>query len=366
MRVSKWRSGVIEIVPYSPGKPVEEVERELGIKAIKLASNENPFGPSPVVQKQIKQAVRELSIYPDGSCYRLRQKLAKKLGCDPEQLIVGNGSNELLILLGMAVLNKGDQVLSSEMSFVVYPKVAQVMQADFRTVPMKKYTFDLKALHAAITRKTKLIFIANPNNPTGTALAPADLESFVKKVPEDCLIVLDEAYFEYTDRAFKTASAEWVKRYPNVAVLRTFSKAYGLAGLRLGYGIVSPELMRAIDRVREPFNVNSLAQVAGLAAFEDQAYMKKCVRETKKERKRVAKELEKMGLTVIPSQTNFLFVDLNARKTTLPWSGAAFFEALMKKGVIIRPMPGSFVRITLGLEKENNKMLKNIETLIKS
>ncbi len=361
-----FRQGVEKMVPYQPGKPAEEVERELGIKhALKLASNENPYGPSPLVKKRLKEAVAKLAVYPDGSGYGLRQRLARKLKCHPQEIILGNGSNELLVLLGMAMLNKGDHVVTSQMSFVVYPKVAQLMQARLTMVPMRAFTFELDGLLKAITPKTKLIFIANPNNPTGTALTPKALETFIQKVPKQVLVVLDEAYQEYADKSYQGASLKWVNHYGNVAVLRTFSKAYGLAGLRLGYGVVAPEVAQAVERVREPFNVNSLAQVAGLAALEDEAFMRQTVAVARKERQRVGKVLSSWGLTVVPSQTNFLFVDLSQGPVATSWTGQAFFEALMQQGVIVRPMPGPYVRITLGKPKENDHLVAAMAHLIK-
>lgn len=360
-----FRQGVEKMIPYQPGKPAEDVERELGIKqAVKLASNENPYGPSPLVKKRLKEAMAKLAVYPDGSCHAFRQRLSRKLKCRPNQLILGNGSNELLVHLGMALLNKGDHVVTSQMSFVVYAKVAQLMQARLTSVPMRDFTFDLDGLLKAITPKTKLIFIANPNNPTGTALAPDALYAFIRKVPAHVLVVLDEAYYEYADPRYQSASLKWVHQFSHVAVLRTFSKAYGLAGLRLGYGVVSPEVALAVERVREPFNVNSLAQVAGLATLEDEAHMRQCVAVAKKERQRVTGIMKTWGLAVAPSQTNFLFVDLSSSLSKKSWTGQALFEALMQSGVIVRPIPGPFVRITLGTPKENDRLLAAMAKLI--
>lgn len=362
--IVKLRDGVEQMVPYQPGKPAEAVEREYGIKrAVKLASNENPYGPSPLVIKAIKKTSGQLGRYPDGSCYQLREALAQKFRCQPNTIILGNGTNELLILLGLAVLNKNDQVLTSDLTFVVYPKVAQLTQAELVTVPLKKQTYDLDKMAQAITDKTKLIFIANPNNPTGTALEPMQLIRFIKSVPTTCLVVLDEAYYEYMDQAFQTPSLEWVRQQSNLVILRTFSKAYGLADLRLGYGLVAPELYQAIERVREPFNVNSLAQVAGLAALQDQLYMEKCVKTAKKERTKLSQGLSDLGLKVIPSQANFIYVDISGIKRLHQPTGQACYEKLITRGMIIRPMPGPFVRITVGKPQENKKLLAAFKTL---
>lgn len=362
--VVPFREGIDKIQPYQPGKPAEAVEREYGVPhAIKLASNENSFGPSRLVEKEIKKTINNLALYPDGSCFNLRKALAKKNNCQADELIIGNGSNELLVLLGMAALNQGDQVVTSEMTFVVYAKIAQLMQAELITIPMKDYTIDLEAMAAAITNKTKLIFIANPNNPTGTALDPMQLVRFIKKVPATCLVVLDEAYYEYMDEKFQTPSTEWIRHHQNIAVLRTFSKAYGLAGLRLGYGIVSPAVYQAVERVREPFNVNALAQVAGLACLQDEAYMRKCLAVVQKEKAKMFEELQASNLMVTPSQTNFFFVNVSKLKGLKEPTGQCFYETLIAMGIIIRPMPGPYARITIGKPSENSKVLKAIRKL---
>jgi histidinol-phosphate aminotransferase len=346
------------VVPYQPGKPIEEVQRELGLKdVIKLASNENPLGPSAKAMRAAEKAVAAAAMYPDGSCYRLRHALAKFYDWNPEGIILGSGSNELLLLLGQAFLNPGDEVLTSQMSFAVYPAVAQLAEARFVATPMREFTFDLKALSKAVTDRTKIIFIANPNNPTGTMVSPTELEKFVRRVPASCLLVLDEAYYEYTDPLWRPDSLSWVLRQPNVAVLRTFSKAYGLAGMRVGYGLVSPEVAHAVERVRAPFNVNHIAQEAAMAALADSLHVKRSVALARREREWLTVHLGKYGFEAVPSQTNFVFANV-PRGTGQTW-----FAELMKHGVIIRPMPGPYVRITLGTRDQNERLIEAIKAI---
>ena len=356
------RKNVVGMLPYQPGKPIAEVKRELGLsEVIKLASNENNLGPSNKVIKAIKKATSEIGFYPDGSSYALRQALANKLKVSSNNIIVGNGSNELLVLLGLALLNPGDEVLTSDQTFIVYKMVADLMQAKLVTVPLEKYTYNLPALLKKITSKTKIIFIANPNNPTGTAVAKQAVHDFLQKVPSSCLVVLDEAYHEYASYRIVGNSIPWVKQYSNLVVLRTFSKAYGLAGLRLGYGAASPDICEAIHKVRDPFNINVIAQIAGIAALEDQQHIKKSVALVNSEKKRVSKLLTKLNLKVVPSQTNFLWVELPQGQTS-----EVFSKKMLQQGIIIRPFKGSYIRITLGRVSENNRMLKVIRNVLAS
>jgi histidinol-phosphate aminotransferase len=358
------RPCVAGIQPYQPGKPVEEVERELGIKkAVKLASNENPLGPSPLALQALHQATRQAHIYPDGSSYHLRQALAAFHKIPAEEFLLGNGSNELLILLGQAFLEPGDEVLTSQDSFSVYGTVAQLMNAGLVTVPTRDFTFDLAALAAGITAKTKIIFIANPNNPTGTVVRTEALKTFIDQVPAGCLVVLDEAYYEYADPDCMGPTLAWAREKNNLVVLRTFSKVYGLAGLRVGYGVASAEVRDAIERVRAPFNVNSLAQAAAVAALKDRAHLRTVVSLARRERRRVEKALKALGFTTAPSQANFIYALVPDR---LGMTGRAFYEAAMRLGVIIRPFAGASVRITLGTEKENDKLLKAVKTILKA
>jgi histidinol-phosphate aminotransferase len=350
------RRCLANIVPYQPGKPIAEVKREYGLtNVIKLASNENPLGPSVRALAAAQKSLSEVELYPDGAAYDLRLALAKAHGWDPKKIILGCGSNELILLLGQAFLEPGDEVLTADMTFVVYPTVAQLAEAQLVAVPLKKFVFDLKALARAVTPLTKMIFIANPNNPTGTALAPRELERFVAGVPASCLVVLDEAYFEYLDAPWRPNSLAWAKRQPNLVLLRTFSKAYGLAGLRVGYGLVSEAVAQAVERVRAPFNVNSVAQAAALAALADKKHMVRSVALAKRERVWLSAQLAKAGFTPVPSQANFVFA-------AVPWgTGQAWFMELMKLGVIVRPMPGPYLRITAGTRAQNQRLLAAVK-----
>lgn len=352
-KIPAIRSGVQAIAPYQPGKPIEEVKRELGLsRVIKLASNENPLGPSPAAVRAGSQALREAALYPDGSCYRLRKALAGRLGTDPDQILLGNGSSELLILLGRAFVSPGEEVLTSQMSFVLYQTLAQLQDASLITVPMKDFTFDLEALARAVTPKTRMILIANPNNPTGTAVDPKALENWLEAVPSDCLVVLDEAYYEYLEPKLRPASLHWAANRENVVVLRTFSKVYGLAGLRAGYGVASRRIKEALDRVRDPFNVNHIAQAAAAAALADPAHVRRTVALARSERRRLAGELRKLKFLVIPSQANFLLVSVPDR------DAQSWFQALLEQGVITRPVVGPFLRITLGTRPQNEKLVR--------
>ncbi len=355
----KVRACVQSIQPYQPGKPVEEVERELGVRgAVKLASNENPLGPAPQVIRVLKQAAGSIGVYPDGGCYYLRQALGQYLKLRAEEIIIGNGSNELLVLLGLALLEPGDEVLTSQMSFVVYYSVPQLMDAKLIAVPMRNYQFDLETMARAITRRTRIIFIANPNNPTGTAVAPVALREFIKKVPKKCLVVLDEAYYEYADSRIMGLSLDLVRERENVVVLRTFSKAYGLAGLRIGYGVAPKSIVDAIERVREPFSVNHLAQLGARAALEAGGHMRQSVELARSERTRMGKILAGMGFKIIPSQTNFIFTQAPIRDSQ------KFSRDLMREGIIIRPFAGSHVRITMGTRVQNDKMIRAVKRVL--
>jgi histidinol-phosphate aminotransferase len=354
------RECVQEILPYQPGKPIEQVQREFGLRrVIKLASNENPLGASPRAKQAAAAALKHMALYPDGSGWLLRRTLAKRLGLGPEQILLGNGSNELLVQLGVAYLNAGDEVLTSEMSFSVYATTAQLMNARLVQVPMKHYTFDLDAMAAALTPRTRLIFIANPNNPTGTAVAPEALRRFVERVPETCLVVLDEAYREYADRGRLGDSLAWVKAgRSNLVVLWTFSKCYGLAGLRVGYGVAAPEVVQTLDRVREPFNVNSVAQAAAVAALGDQAHVRRSVALARRERGWLHAQLTALGFEAVPSQANFVFA------RTPSGDGQALFQALQRRGVIIRPVGGAFIRVTAGTHAQNEKLVQELKKVL--
>ncbi len=348
---------VASLTPYVPGKPIEEVERELGISGVaKLASNENALGPSPLALAAAREAAGRAHLYPDGSAYLLRQALAAKLGVAFEEVFVGNGSNELIELVVRTFTCPGEEVLTSAGSFVAYRLAAQAHGRAFVEAPMKaRFHYDLSALRARLGPATKVVFLANPDNPTGTWLTAAELTPFLEAVPPATLVVLDEAYVEFVDAPGFPDSLALRRRFPNLIVLRTFSKIYGLAGLRLGYGVARAELVGFLDRVRAPFNTSLVAQAAGVAALADEAHVARSRALVREERPFLAAGLAALGATVVPSQGNFLLVDLPGT------DGAQVFQALLREGVVVRPVAGygfpTCQRITVGLHGENQRLL---------
>ncbi len=354
--------GVQQLIPYKAGKAIEELERELGLtKIIKLASNENPLGPGKKAITAIQQALSGLALYPDGSGYSLKQALAQKYNLDIEQITLGNGSNELLELVARAFLTPEFEVVFSQHAFAVYPIVTQAVGAKAVVVPALNYGHDLDAMLNAVTDKTRIVFIANPNNPTGTLLAQESVERFIAALPGTCICVLDEAYFEFVSSVEFIDSIDWLKRFPNLLITRTFSKAYGLAGLRVGYGLSSPEMSDILNRVRQPFNNNTLALVAAEAALSDEEHLKETVRINISGMLQLTEGFKELNLTWIPSAGNFVLVDIKQ-------SGQALYEALLRKGVIVRPV-GNYelpqhLRISIGTEAENKIFLQALaETL---
>jgi len=347
--------------PYEPGKPIDEVRRELGgDDPVKLASNENAWGVSPRAVEASAREARELHLYPDGGAFHLRRDLSTFLGVDPGQLIFGNGSNELIEMVIRTFVQPGQNVVTSAVSFVAYKLCTLAASRELREAPLgADKGFDLDALLARVDTNTRAIFIANPNNPTGTCLGAAALERFIAAVDERCaddppILVMDEAYLEYATLPDYPDSLALVARRPRTIALRTFSKAYGLAGARCGYGVTSPELVGYMERLRQPFNLNSLAQAGARAALADQEHVRHAVAETLSERARVQTALEAMGFDVVPSHTNFLLIDFHR-------DGAALHQALMRRGVIGRPM-GPYgltttLRVTIGLPSENDRFL---------
>ena len=352
-----FRKNLLALKPYVPGKPVEELERELGIKnASKIASNENPLGPSPKVIQAVEKTLPNLHRYPDGNAHALTQALAAHLKVAPNQLLLGHGSNELLVRLGQMVLNPGDEVLYGEPGFIVYSTTTALCEAVARPQPLRNFTHDLKVFERSITHKTKLVYIANPNNPTGTMVPLAEVEAFLKSCPPHVLVVLDEAYYEYVDDPAYFESVKLMPQYSNLVVLRTFSKAFGLAGLRVGYGIAQPELVEVFQKIREPFNVNSLAQAAAEAALSDLAHVKKVIDLNKIMRTKLQDGLARLDLKVPPSQTNFVYFEIQKAKDV--------YEQLLKKGIIVRPMGSNALRVTTGTEEETNNFLKAFEATL--
>jgi histidinol-phosphate aminotransferase len=348
---------------YQPGRPIEEVARELGLPAdsiIKLASNENPLGPSRLALAAMKQAIRQVNLYPDGSAFYVRQKLAEKLGVTPGNLILGNGSNEIIELLGHAILNAESEVIVSQYCFAVYPIVTALFGAKLVTVPAKDYGHDLDAMLAMITSNTRIVFVANPNNPTGTSVAPARLAEFIKAVPPSVLIALDEAYIEFLREPLDLLPEIRTGTRQNLILMRTFSKIYGLAGLRIGYGIAHPELIAELEKIRQPFNVNLVAQAGALAALNDTAHAEKTRRNNFRGLKLLARSFRKLKLEFVPSSANFILVRVG--------DGQRVFTELQKLGVITRPMGGyqlpEWIRISVGTSKENKRCLDGLKAVL--
>lgn len=357
-------ANVASLTPYVPGKPIEEVERELGISGVaKLASNENALGPSPKALAAAREAAAKVHLYPDGSAFLLRQALAAKLGVAFEEVFVGNGSNELIELMVRTFTCEGEEVLTSAGSFVAYRLAAQAHGRTFVEAPMKgRFHYDLEALKARLSARTKVVFLANPDNPTGTSFTEAELVPFLEAVPPGALVVLDEAYVEFVDAPGYPDSLALRRRFPNLVILRTFSKIYGLAGLRLGYGVARAELVGFLDRVRAPFNTSLVAQAAGVAALGDLEHVERSRALVRAERPFLAAGLAALGATVVPSQGNFLLADFPGT------SGKAVFDAMLREGVVVRPVAGygfpTCQRVTVGLHQENEKCLAALKRVL--
>jgi histidinol-phosphate aminotransferase len=355
------RKAILNVKPYQPGKPIDEVMREFGLHdVIKMASNENPLGPSPKAVKAIKKYIVNINRYPEGGCFYLRQAVAKKLRIKPEQLIFGNGSDELIGLTLRAFVNEGEEVIVASPTFLMYEVASTVHGAKLKVVPTRYFKYDLKAMKDAVTKNTKVVFIANPDNPNGTYVARYELEDFLKGLPDETIVFLDEAYFDFVEEQDYPNGLDYIGE-SNLIVTRTFSKAYGLAGLRVGYGVSSSEIIKYMEAVREPFNVNSLAQIGAISALKDRVFFarsKKVVREGKKF---LYSELKAMGIRYVPSVTNFILIELG------PKSGEAT-ERLLKKGVIVRNMKAwgleNFIRVTVGKDAENKRFIKELKKII--
>ncbi|UNC91441.1 histidinol-phosphate transaminase [Candidatus Contubernalis alkaliaceticus] len=358
------RKIIFDIKPYVPGKPIEEVERELGIKdVIKMASNENPFGPSPRALEAMREALHKISMYPDGNCFYLKDMLAEMLFVEPDNLVVGNGSDEILKLLAEAFLDPGDEIVIAQPSFSEYEFVGKIMGANCVFVPLKDFTHDLESMGRAVTEKTKIVFICNPNNPTGTIVTKAETDDFLKQLDPRVLVVFDEAYYEYVEDEDYPQSLDYVGEGQNVIVLRTFSKIYGLAGQRIGYGIAKPDIISALHRVREPFNVNLLAQVAALAAVEDQEHLEKSIQGNREGKDFLFSWFEKKGINYVPTQANFIFLQVGVDSQEV-------FQEMMKLGVIVRTGDifghPDFIRITVGTMQENRRFTECLEKVLRN
>ncbi|MBS1236578.1 MAG: histidinol-phosphate aminotransferase [Proteobacteria bacterium] len=353
--------GVRGLQPYVPGKPIEELEREYGVtNVIKLASNENPLGPSPKALAAAQVALPEIARYPDGGGFALKRALAAKLSVLPEQITLGNGSNDILEFAARAFVTAQDEVIFSQHAFAVYPIVTRAVDAHAVEVPARDWGHDLTAMHAAITARTRLIFIANPNNPTGTWLRRAALEEFLDMVPANVIVVVDEAYFEYVEESDYPDTIAWLARYPNLICARTFSKIYGLAGLRVGYGVSSPAIADILNRVRQPFNVNSIAQAAALAALDDDVHLDKARRVNADGMRQLVQGFEQLGLDYIPSAGNFVCVEVG--------EAGRVYEQLLRAGVIVRPVANygmpRHLRVTVGLANENQRFLDALKAAL--
>lgn len=356
-------AGVQQLVPYVPGKPVDELQRELGLtEVVKLASNENPLGTGLKVSAAIQATLPELTRYPDGSGFSLKSALSAKLAVRPEQITLGNGSSEILELAMRTFVAPEHEVVFSQHAFALYPILTQAVGAKATVVPAKNYGHDLSAMLASVTDNTRLVFIANPNNPTGTLLAQTDLEDFIAALPSQVLCVLDEAYYEFVQPELRTESLDWPIRYPNLIVTRTFSKAYGLAGLRIGFGISSPDVADLLNRVRQPFNSNMLALAAAEAALSDTDYLTETLAVNNAGMKQLTDAFATLDLEWIPSAGNFVSVDV--KQTALP-----VYEALLRKGVIVRPVANyempRHLRISIGTERENQIFIHALNEVLK-
>ena len=350
------------LAPYAPGKPIEELERELGIRdSIKIASNENPLGPSPKALAAIAAALPDLHRYPDGSGFHLKRRLAERLGVAPETLVLGNGSNEIIELLVRTFLRPGDEAVMADQAFVIYRLVVQAAGGTSRIVPLRDFTHDVDAIGAAIGARTRLVFLANPNNPTGTIFRRAAWERFLARVPPGVVVVADDAYAEYVeDPEYPDSVHERGDGSVAVVTLRTFSKLYGLAGLRIGYAVAPAEIVDVLERVRQPFNVNALALVGALAALDDDAHVERTLAANRAGMAYLAEAFDQLGLAHVPSQANFVLLHVG--------DGARIYEDLLRRGVIVRPMGGygfrEHVRVTVGTRAENERLVAALRAVL--
>ena len=354
------RKSILNIRPYKPGKPIEEVRRELGVKKItKMASNENPMAPSQKVLAAIKKHLPDINRYPDGGCFYLRQVLSKRLKIKPEQLVFGNGSDELIILALRAFVGEGDEVVVATPTFLIYEIAAAIQGAKIKSVPTMYFKYDLKAMQKAITKNTKLCFIANPDNPNGTYVTRDELEAFLKGVPETVIVFIDEAYFDFVAEKDYPNALDYVSR--RVIVSRSFSKSYGLAGLRIGYAVSNLQIAKYMELVREPFNVNSVAQIAAIAALKDKKFLLKTRRLVQEGRRFFYSEFKRLGLRYVPSVTNFVLCEIQGDNDQL-------CKKLLKKGIVVRNMKAwgldSFIRVTVGTEKENKRFIRELRRML--
>ena len=354
------RASLDQVQPYKPGKPIEELRRELGLKEIiKLASNENANGPSPKALKAIQKILHQLHRYPDADCFLLKKKLASRLGVKESQIVVGNGSDEIILLALRSFVDAGEEVIVASPTFLIYEIASRVVGAKVVQIPLSNFRYDLKRMKEAVSAKTKIIFIANPDNPTGTYVKREEVEEFLEGLPKKTIVFFDEAYFEFVQERDYPDTRKYLSKHP-IILTRSFSKAYGLAGLRVGYGLSTSEIADYLNRVREPFNVNALAQAAALAALEDRAHLEKTRRMVREGKRFLYRSFDELGLRYIPSQANFILVNVG--------DGKAVYEKLLKFGVIVRDMEAwkleGFIRVTIGKREENKRLLRVLKKIL--
>lgn len=352
------RKGISDLKPYVPGKPIEDVKRELGLEeVIKLASNETSVGPSPLAVEAVKREAGNINLYPEATSRLLREKLANKLKIDKEMIIFGNGADDVIDLIGMAFINEGDEVITCETTFPAYRTAVKIMGGKFISVKLKDFRFNLEEIAKRINEKTKMIFLCNPNNPTGTILTKDEINNFIKQISQDIIVVFDEAYCDYVENKNYINGLPFVSEGKNVIVVRTFSKIAGIAGVRVGYAIARQELISYLRRVVNPFTTNRLAQVAALASLDDEEHRKKVLNSNQEGKIYLYIELKKLELFYVPTETNFIFIDVKEDSEVI-------FNKLLKKGVIIRPGKPygctNFIRVTIGTSYENKKFIQAI------
>ncbi|HEY7553535.1 MAG TPA: histidinol-phosphate transaminase [Candidatus Binatia bacterium] len=351
------------LIPYAPGKPIEEVEREYGIaNSVKLASNENPLGPAPKALEAIRAKLEQLHLYPDGDCFYLKQGVAKKLGVAPDEIIFGNGSNEIIELAARTFMRVGDEAVMARQAFIVYKLIVQAVGGVAREIPLREFTHDLDAIANAVSSKTRMVFLANPNNPTGTIYRRAAWERLLERLPEEVLIIADEAYFEYVRDPEYPNSLSYHDRGKTILTLRTFSKLYGLAALRIGYGVAPKEVVALMQRVRQPFNVNAVAQWAALAALDDEVHVRRSLETNRHGMEFLNAEFDKLGVPYVRSQGNFILVRVG--------NGNEVFQRLLTQGVIVRPVDAyefpEYIRVTVGTMDENRRFIEALGRIIKT